>query len=236
MKMKTIGVIGGTGPQATMDFEARVHKISQALIPQERNSGYPPMVVYYIRHAPFILKEDFTPELPLRPDPRLLETAKALGTLADFLVITANAPHLFREQIEEASGRKVLSMIDTTLATIEHRQWRKVGVLGFGNPVVYTHPLGKLNIACETVEEELRARLDDSIRKLMEGRNDSESKASAEAALDVLRARRVDGIILGCTEIPLLLEESAQAPDLLNPAQLLAEAAVRYSMATSPHG
>lgn len=235
MKMKTIGIIGGTGPQATMDFEARVHKISQAIIPQERNSGYPPMIVYYIRHAPFILKEDFTPEVPLRPDPRLLETARVLGTLADFLVITANAPHLFREQIEQASGREVLSMIDTTLATIEHRQWRKVGVLGFGNPVVYTNPLEKLNIACETVEVELRARLDDSIRKLMEGRNDFESKASAEAAIDALRAKRVDGIILGCTEIPLLLEESAQAPDLLNPAQLLAEAAVRYSMATSQH-
>lgn len=230
--MKTIGVIGGTGPQATMDFEARVHKIAQTLIPQERNSGYPPMVVYYIRHAPFITKEDFTPEVPLRPDPRLLEAAKALGTLADFLIITANAPHLFREEIEQASGRKVLSMIDTTLADVERRQWRKIGVLGFGNPLVYTNPLEKLNIACEILEEERRARLDEAIKKLMEGRNDAESKKCAQEAVDVLRARRVDGIILGCTEIPLLLEESAQAQDLLNPLQLLAEAAVRYSMAS----
>jgi aspartate racemase len=40
----------------------------------------------------------------------------------------------------------------------------------------------------------------------------------------------VEGIILGCTEIPLLLGEAADGPDLINPLQLLAEAAVRFAM------
>lgn len=230
--MKTIGVLGGIGPQATLDFEARVHKVAQSLIPQMGNSGYPPMVVYYYRHPPFIVKEDLTPQVPFQPDPRLLEAAKQLGTLADFLVITSNASHLFREQIEQAAGRKVLSMIETTIGDIQHKQWRKVGVLGFGNPVVYTYPLEKLNIACETIDEDQRARLDGAIRKLMEGRNDAESTAIAQAAVETLRARKVDGIILGCTEIPLLLQENADEPDLLNPLQLLAKAAVSYSIAT----
>ena len=39
-----------------------------------------------------------------------------------------------------------------------------------------------------------------------------------------------DGVILGCTEIPLLLGLAADAPDLLNPAALLAEAAVRHAL------
>ena len=51
--MKTIGVLGGLGPQATMDFEERIHTVSQQLIPQHGNSGYPPMVVYYYRHPLF---------------------------------------------------------------------------------------------------------------------------------------------------------------------------------------
>jgi aspartate racemase len=229
--MKTIGVLGGTGPQATMDFEARVHKVAQGLIPPHRNSGYPPLVVYYYRHAPFLLKEDFSPQLPMQPDPRLLEAARQIGTLADFLVITANAPHLFREQIEQAAKRKVVSMVETTLEAVQQRQWRKVGVLGFGDPLVYTVPLEKLNIACETIDADLRARLDSAIKQLMEGRNDTESTAIARKALHTLRARKVEGIILGCTEIPLLLQESANDADLLNPAQLLAEAAVRYSLA-----
>ena len=45
--MQTIGVLGGLGPQATMDFERRVHAVAQRLIAPHLNSGYPPMVVYY---------------------------------------------------------------------------------------------------------------------------------------------------------------------------------------------
>jgi aspartate racemase len=229
--MKTIGVLGGVGPQATIDFEVRLHRISQNLIPPNGNSGYPPMVVYYYRHPPFLLQEDSSPRLPFQPDPRLLEAAKLLGSVADFLVITANAPHLFLEQIEQAARRKVLSMVEATLAAVNQRQWRKVGVVGFGNPLVYTDPLERLNIACETIDTDLRAQLDGAIRKVMEGRNDLESSAIAQTAIKTLRARKVDGLILGCTEIPLLLQESANEPDLLNPVQLLAEAAVRYSLA-----
>jgi hypothetical protein len=77
--VKTIGVLGGFGPQATMDFEARVHRVAQRLIPPRWNAGYPPMVVYYCRHAPFIVTDEGVPRLPLRPDPRLLEAAKLLG-------------------------------------------------------------------------------------------------------------------------------------------------------------
>ncbi|MEO6457976.1 MAG: hypothetical protein ABIO92_06845 [Chloroflexia bacterium] len=46
-----------------------------------------------------------------------------------------------------------------------------------------------------------------------------------------LRGQGADGIILGCTEIPLLLRERGVAPDLINPAELLAEAAVRHAIA-----
>src|SRR5947209_5112928 len=92
--MKTIGVLGGLGPQATMDFEARLHRAAQRLIPPHHNSGYPPMVVYYYRHAPVLLTEGGKPVTPYRPDPRLLEAAKRLGSLSDFLVITSNGTHL----------------------------------------------------------------------------------------------------------------------------------------------
>src|SRR5262247_1559710 len=64
--VKTIGVLGGHGPQATMDFEARVHRVAQRLIPPNLNAGYPPMVVYYCRHAPILLTDTGTPQLPVR--------------------------------------------------------------------------------------------------------------------------------------------------------------------------
>ena len=230
MTVKTIGVLGGLGPQATMDFEARIHRVAQRLIPPNKNGGYPPMVVYYCRHPPGLLTEEGKLQLPFRPDPRLLEAAKRLGNLADFLVITSNTPHLFQAEIEQAAGRKVLSMIDTTLEEVRRRKWKRVGVLGLGDPVFYTRPLGQLRIACETLAPESRASLDKAIFQLMEGRDNAESAAAAREAVAALRARGVEGVILGCTEIPLLLREPADEADLINPSQLLAEATVRAAL------
>lgn len=231
LKLKTIGVLGGLGPQATMDFEAHVHKIAQRLIPPHQNGGYPPMTVYYYRHPPIILNEDFSPRFPLQPDPRLLEAAKLIGASADFLVITSNGVHMLQEQIEQAAGCRVLSMIDVTLEEIRQRKWEKIGVIGFGEPLVYTKTLEKLNVKYETIDGELRAKLDREIMKVMEGRDDTESTAIAREAIKMLRVKKVNGIILGCTEIPLLLRENDDRRDLINPAELLAEAAVRYAMA-----
>jgi aspartate racemase len=228
--MKTIGVLGGIGPQATMDLEVRIHRAAQRLIPPHFNSSYPPMIVYYCRHAPVLVTDTGMPQLPLRPDPRLLEAAKRLGGLADFLVIASNGAHRFQAEIEQAAGRKVVSMIEATLEEVQRRQWKRVGVLGLGDPVIYTEPLGRLGITCETVEAASRAALDGAVFRLMEGRDDAESAAAARAAVADLRARRVDGVVLGCTEIPLLLREAVEAADLINPAERLAEAAVRAAM------
>jgi aspartate racemase len=226
--MKTIGVLGGFGPQATMNLEALIHEASQRLIPQHAGSGYPPMVVYYYRHAPVLVDDTgLAPLFPIQPDPRLLEAAKRIGELADFIIISANAPHIFAEQIQEAAGCELLSMIDLVLAELKRQGWEKAGVLALGEPRVYTAPLDELGIAHEAVEGELRARLDRAIFALMAGQDDESSTAAALEAVETLRKRDVDGIIMGCTEIPLLLGERAKAADLINPAWLLAEAAVR---------
>jgi len=49
--MKRMGILGGMSAQATMDFEARVHRAAQRLIPQEWNREYPPMIVCYCGRA-----------------------------------------------------------------------------------------------------------------------------------------------------------------------------------------
>jgi aspartate racemase len=231
--MKTIGVLGGLGPQATMDFEARVHKVSQALIPQSWNTGYPPMVVYFHRYPPFVVDEYGIPAPPIRPDPHLMQGVGKLGEMVDFIVIPSNAPHTFKRLIEEATGHKVLSMIDATTDEVRRLGWRRVGLVGLGEPRIYQEPLDGMGIAHETLSGEdggLRTRLDRKIIAFMEGQAGPEGCALAAEAIEALRARGVDGIILGCTEIPLLLGEATQAPDLINPAQLLAEAAVRFAM------
>lgn len=235
--MKTIGVLGGLGPQATMDFEARVHTVSQQVLPAQANTGYPPMVVYYYRHPPFLMQNAQMPVLPLQADPRLFEAAKKLGMCADFLVIPSNGLHQLQEELEHAAGLPVLSMIDVTMNEVQRRGWNRVGVVTLGPPTWYAVLLEQIGLASVVISHDLGERLNQAILTCQAGQETETDRAVAREALERLREQHVDGIILGCSELPLLLQEGNDASDLLNPVQLLAEAAVSYAIASDrPEG
>ncbi len=84
-------------------------------------------------------------------------------------------------------------------------------------------------VACETLDDSRRGVLDREIMKIMEGRDTAESTDIARVAVASLRATKVDGIILGYGD-PLLLRTTTEA-DLIDPLQLLAEAAVKLAIA-----
>ena len=229
--MKRMGVLGGISPQATMDFEARVHRLCQQLVPQHFNAGYPPMVVWYHRRPPVRFGDDGRPVVPLEVDPQLVDGAAWLGKGVDFLVIPCNAAHVGLAEIRSAAGCPVVSMIDLALDEVARRGWRRVGVLGFHTaPPVYTDPLRRRGIECATIDAPLQARLDAAIQAVAEGREGSAETGAARTAVATLRSTPVDGVVLGCTEIPLLLGEEAEAKDLVSPLALLAEAAVRHAI------
>lgn len=228
--MKTIGVLGGLGPQATMDLEMRIHKISQQLIPAAQNSGYPPMVVQYFRHTPVLLDSNFKPLFPMQPDPRLIEAVKALSTISDFLVVPSNGMHVFQNEFERATGKKMISMIDAVLNEAKRRSWKKIGVMGLMSPKVYIDRFEEQGIRYETIDTTLQEKLNQAIFRVMEGREDSSDCDVVMEAVKYFRSKNVDGIIPGCTEIPFLLGNEMNADDVINPAQLLAEAAVKFAM------
>jgi aspartate racemase len=138
--------------------------------------------------------------------------------------------HALQEEIEQAAGRKVLSMIDATMEEVKKRKWAKVGVIGYKNAIIYTPRLEEMGIEFETISQELQEKLDESIMKVMEGRVDAGDKIFVKSIIDEFRARKVDGIIPGCTEIPLMLGDNMNSADLVNPAKLLATAAVKHSL------
>ena len=235
--MRTIGIIGGLGPQATMDFEARVHAVSQTLIPQHENQGYPPMLTWYLRHPPMRCDGIGNHrDLPFEPHPHLLEAAAHLGRLTDFLVIPSNTPHLFLQQIEQSAGREVLSMIDLVMREIKRRSAKRIGILAIGFTLqhrLYQDSLEEAGMSWETIEEDMASDLDRAIFNFMQGKGSSDNSAVAFKAVQSLRKKNVDCIVLGCTEVPLLLGEQILATDLINPVQLLAEAAVKYALVGS---
>ena len=142
--MKSIGIIGGIGPQATMSFVEQIHTISQELIPQLAVMGYPPLLVYYHRNPPLVTDENLIAIEPYRIDPEMLEKIKVVGNQCDLLVITSNFPHTFETEIKAAVSAQFVNMVDATMATINAQNVSKIGALGLGNPAVYTDKLKSL--------------------------------------------------------------------------------------------
>jgi aspartate racemase len=229
--MKRMGVLGGISPQATIDFEARVHRAAQRLVDQDWNRGYPPMVVWYHRQLPLCVGPDGQMVEPRQIDPELVAAAARLAPLVDFFVMPCNAAHVGLAELRAATGRPVLSMIDVALDAVARRGCRRVGVLGARSaPPPYLDGLRQRGIASEQIDASLQARLDAGIQAVMEGREGKEEREAARDAIRTLQARAVDAVVLGCTEIPLLLGDESDAPGLVSPAALLAEAAVRYAI------
>lgn len=229
--MKRMGVLGGMSAQATMDFEARVHRVAQRLIPQNRSHGYPPMVVWYHRGGPLRMGADGRPLVPREVDPGLIEAARWLGKSVDFIVMTCNAAHVGIDAIREAAACPVLSMIDLAVEDAVRRGCRRVGVTGFaGAPAVYTDALKARGIDHAGIAEALQPALDAGIHAVAEGREGARDTGAARAAVAALRGAAVDGIVMGCTEIPLLLGDDSIGADLINPLELLAEAAVKFAI------
>jgi len=228
--MRTIGILGGIGPQATWDLEMRIHRVAQTLVPQLANTGYPPLVTLYMRHAPVLVDDEGRPTKPLTLDPRLLDAARRLGAWADLLAIPSNTPHLFLDRIREAAGAEIVSLVDVTLDALRERHARDVGLVGLGVPQIYLERFASEGLRTLTAGEPAREALDRAILRLMEGRETGEHREAARAAVDEVRAAGAPVTVLGCTEIPLLLGDAALAKDLINPAQLLAEAVVRRAL------
>lgn len=231
--MKTIGILGGLGPQATIDFELRLHHAAQRLIPQQGNTAYPPLVSWFFREPPVLVSPDHPVPATLPPlNPRLLEAARALGSYVDFLVIPSNGVHLWQAEIEAAAGKPVVSMVDAVVDEVQRRGCRRVGLVDFRPAAwgVYPPRLAQRGVAWVELPDGHRDSLAGVMRAVSEGRNGDAEEAQVRLALALLRAQHADGIILACTEFPLALS-SALEPDLINPAELLAAAAVRAAIA-----
>lgn len=230
-QMKRIGVIGGFGQWATLDILSRILKASAVNVPQYGNRGYPPIDLRMVNRAPMKLNEDGSFPEVLEPSPELLEAARFVGEQADFLILPSNTPHLFTREIEEAAGKPLLSIVDVTVDEVVRRNCRRVGVIAIGLTLdkrLYQNPLEERGIESVVLPAELAERLDnEGIYPVQEGASPSDVAQVAHEAVEYLRKQKVDGIILGCTEVPILLGQVAEDSDIINPSQLLAEAAIK---------
>lgn len=232
-RMKNVGVLGGMGPQATLDFLQEMHKYAQEKIPQSFHLGYPPTEVIFFPYSSILLNKNGTLPKKFYPDPRLISTVYNLSRNVDFIVMPCNMAHIFLNELRKIAKCPIISIIDTTVAEIIRRKLKSVGILGVGvtiTKMLYQEPLSKLGIKSTILTNEQTRKLEDSLFGLMEGKNPELINNPAEIALRKLRQQKVEAIILGCTELPILLKSELNKQDIINPTSLLAQETINYSL------
>lgn len=219
---KTVGVLGGMGPDATLDFMAKV----VARTPARTDQDHIRMLV------------DSNPTVPDRqyaltahgedPGPTLAAMAQGLERSgADFLVMPCNTAHAWAGVIRNAVGIPLVSIIDETVkACSGHKVVGLLSTAGCLESNVYQEGLladGKQLVL--PTDDELNGIMDLVFR--VKAGDQGEAVFSGMAAIaNAMAARGADVVVAGCTEIPLVLDPSRVDVPVIMSTDVLAEATV----------
>jgi aspartate racemase len=160
---------------------------------------------------------------------RMLERAGA-----ECLVLCANTPHLLADRIQNGLHIPLVHIADATAKAIEAAKLTSVGLLGTRftmEHAFYKDRLARSGIATLTPDEDDRAFVHRTIfEELGKGRFTNETRSAYLAIIERLVARGAQGIILGCTEIPMLVKPSDCATMLFDTTRIHATAAVDFAL------
>lgn len=233
-----IGVVGGVGPAATVDFVSKIVRNTPASRDQE--------------HIKLVVEQN--PQIPDRtesligdgvdPTIALYSTCKKLeADDADIITIPCNTAHAFVERIQPYLSIPIVNMLRETVECIkrDYGTCRTIGLLATRGTIksrVYHDAIASAGFELLVPDEENQNRVMNAIygpRGVKAGFTEGECADDLLKALTSLVLRGAEVIILGCTELPLLLEQNDAFPVagktvvVLDPTEILAKKCVRLS-------
>lgn len=232
-----IGVLGGLGPAATVDFYAKVVAAAAA-------AG----VASDQEHVRLIIDGD--PEVPNRNDsvagrgpssaPALVAKALRLKSAgAEVLVMACNAAHAYQAEVAAASGLPLVSLVEVAVeaALAAAPGARLVGVLaatGTLDAGLYQRALVERGAVGVEPDPGQRERFMDLLYRIKAGEVQGEVRREMATVAEHLAAAGAEVIIAACTEVPLVLGAADVSVPLVDAGQELAAAVVRLGAAPVP--
>ncbi len=235
---KTIGILGGMGPEATLDCFAKIIKNT----PAEKDQDHLRVII------------DSNPAVPDRtaaiigdgasPVPCMVEGCHALKRAgADFIIIPCVSAHFFLDEIKRRTDLPILSIFDAVADTIarEFEGVKTVGLLATSGTVrggLFQKRLARDHIKTIVPDDAVQALIMKAIydiKSAAPSRPRSDIIADLAAAADSLiasRAEAVQAIVAGCTEIPLALAQGHLSVPYLDSLTILARTALRRAGVT----
>ena len=210
--MKIIGILGGLGPEATMDYYKEIIKGFNA-INREGSLNYPEIIIYSVNMSKFIgfLNKEMYPEAA---DYISASVNKLKDAGADFAAISANTPHLLFREIQSKSKLSLISIVEACAEKADQIKVKKCGLLGTRftmNATFYKKVFAAYGIEVispdpsqiEFINRKLFTELEVGVFR-------EETKSYFLKIIEEMKARDgIDSVILGCTEFPIMFTEEA---------------------------
>lgn len=228
--MKTLGILGGMGPMATVDFFNKVVNKTDA----HSDSEHIHILIDNYSQIPdrtaFILNEGKSPVKAL------VEAAMRLQMMgADVITMPCNTAHYFYDDINTFLDIPVLNMIEETAKHIKvsRPNLKRVGLMatkGTYEGHVYDEIFKKYGIEVVFPEDYIQKKIMDIIYGVKEGH--LEQQELMEEVVTYFKTLGVEQLILGCTELPVAVKHVSVDANFVDPTAVLAEAAICYVGAT----
>ncbi len=224
---RVAGVLGGLGPDATVDFMARVLAATAA----DKDQDHIHMLV------------DHNPKVPNRHaaiagatdnvGAELVAMAQRLETAgADFLVMPCNTAHVWADEISAAVNIPFISIIDVTVEALQHQAVKHVGVMaadGCLRAGLYQSALAAAGYKALTWNDAELATFMELVYRIKGGDRDEEIGSGLRKLAADLEFAGAEILIAGCTEIPLFLSPGDLPLPLLSSTDLLVERTIKLA-------
>ena len=228
--MKKIGILGGMSPESTTLYYEHITRTYTARF---GDYGYPEILIYSVNFQKFV---DWQHNGQWNEAAR--EMADALERLhvagADVGLIATNTMHIVFEEVQRAVHMPLVSIVQATAEAIHAAGLRSVGLLGTVFTMTehfFRDGLERWGIKVLVPQPSAQQQINDVIYKeLCRGDIQPNSRELFLETIECLRDGGAQGIILGCTEIPLLVEPKHCDLPLFNTALLHAEKALDFAL------
>lgn len=226
---KTIGILGGMGPEATAYFYELIVNQTRAETDQEHikviiysNPEIPPRTDAILKRGP-------------SPTPLLVEGFQRLKNAgADFVVMPCVTAHYFYPEVRNQVDIPLISLLDESAkwAKVEVPELRKAGLVASSGTLesrLFHDAFANAGIEVLNPEEEEQSLVMEAIfgpKGIKAGFITGFSKETLVSIAKVLVARGADAIIAGCTEVPLVLKGLDIPVPLIDPLRIAAQACI----------
>ncbi|PHV40449.1 aspartate racemase [Janthinobacterium sp. BJB304] len=227
---KTIGLIGGIGWASTLEYYRLLNEMLVARIGPAHSAR---IMLVSIDQADFVAHA-------AQPDSRAIEQflvaegQRLQGMGADFFLLCANGAHRFAPAVVPRIGLPFISIVEETAKRVQQSGVRKVGLLGVKQTMAgrfYHDALEQQGIATVTPDAADQEILHDIIyTELVQNIFTDASRNIFLEIIEKLRRQGAQGVILGCTEIPLLIQPGDIDLPLFNTTAIHCEAAVAFAV------